>query len=696
MTKTFTQYELNQCLDVATQSTSKLSPIWTADWEDIKDKKSLYGDFKLEDQEWNLDPDYFAGAAAITGRDSYRKIDFSLLTDAGFVDVSGVIKRAKRLIWIYVHCGSGSMTTAVKYSKNLINLLRDIQPILKLQVHVNDDTCPDGPKLFSTLLQSDFEALEITTAHNGAYVLDHIADQVDDHFNFKPTTYDSKKNKSKQAGNIVSLTAFSDLEITEILRQALYFSNLSELVIDFENWANPLKEQALNGNEGQFRNNYNGSLTLWQDGIWKDAYFKSFIQPTSDKFEALGLVKVNDFEYSFGETNTYTKLDEYHLNAHHSLVSIIELSHRFLVAFFTGMRDQEIYVLKHDCLEKITSENYTRVHGYDMKSDDSLQGSKRDWPLPDLCVDIVRRQQKLNELYYKDTSKLFNQSKNMRPHQKRFASNIGLENNNQMLKRMRPTIASLAMIASRSPVAVKSVLGHVNLDQTLGYARSNRNLQEEMIAQDRFVNRVLGRKVLDNVKSGKAPQKITNTVVGKSARFLGHSDAAKKAQKAITKLNIDDYAEVLDLHGDNIDAVEEHLGESFDFVNSFTLCAGKKGDFQGACSAVPGTKNPSNCQSSCKYRFDLFESIKHRKQQVEFNLDDLADFEPDEPSYYQRVNTILDCVHGFEDELESYKTDLRLITALTALTDADDGIAIIRKLKPSARAAYKEIMGEAA
>ena len=102
--------------------------------------------------------------------------------------------------------------------------------------------------------------------------------------------------------------------------------------------------------------------------------------------------------------------------------------------------------------------------------------------------------------------------------------------------------------------------------------------------------------------------------------------------------------------------------ESFDFVNSFTLCAGKKGDFQGACSAVPGTKNPSNCQSSCKYRFDLFENIKHRKQQVEFNLEDLADFEPDEPSYYQRVNTILDCVHGFEDELESYKTDLRLIT----------------------------------
>ena len=59
------------------------------------------------------------------------------------------------------------------------------------------------------------------------------------------------------------------------------------------------------------------------------------------------------------------------------------------------MRDQEIYVLKHDCLEKITSENYTRVHGYEMKSDYSLAGSKRDWPLPDLCVDIIRRQQKL-------------------------------------------------------------------------------------------------------------------------------------------------------------------------------------------------------------------------------------------------------------------------------------------------------------
>ena len=99
-------------MPIAIQSTSKLSPIWTADWENIKDKKSLYGDFKLEDQEWILDPDYFAGAAAITAKNSLRKIDFSLLTDAGFVDVSGVIKRAKRLVWIYVHSGSGSMATA--------------------------------------------------------------------------------------------------------------------------------------------------------------------------------------------------------------------------------------------------------------------------------------------------------------------------------------------------------------------------------------------------------------------------------------------------------------------------------------------------------------------------------------------------------------------------------------------------------
>ena len=277
------------------------------------------------------------------------------------------------------------MTSALSKSKNLINLLRNIQPILKLQVHVNDDTCPDGPKLFSTLLQSDFKALEITKAHDGAYVLDHIADQVDDHFNFKPTTYSVKKAESKQAGNVVSLPAFSDLEITKILKQALYFSNLTELVIDFENWANPLKEQAVNGTVGQFRKNAHGSVSLWQDGIWKDAYFKSFIQPTSDKFEALGFVAKNNFAYAFGETNTYTKLDEYQMQAHQSLTSIIELSHRFLVAFFTGMRDQEIYALKHDCLEKITSENYTRVYGYDMKSDDSLAGSKRDWPLPDLC-----------------------------------------------------------------------------------------------------------------------------------------------------------------------------------------------------------------------------------------------------------------------------------------------------------------------
>ena len=48
MTKTFTQFELNQCLDVATQSTSKLSPIWTAAWEDIKDKKASMATLNLK------------------------------------------------------------------------------------------------------------------------------------------------------------------------------------------------------------------------------------------------------------------------------------------------------------------------------------------------------------------------------------------------------------------------------------------------------------------------------------------------------------------------------------------------------------------------------------------------------------------------------------------------------------------------
>ena len=528
MVKTFTQHELQQCLEVSTKNTSKLSPIWTAAWDDIKSKPSLYGDFKLKDDEWNLEAEFFAGDAGIQTRKSARKINFSALKNSGFTDPDGVVRRVKRIIWIYLHSGAGSMSRAVQNSNFLLRLLHNIQPILIVQQHSKEDSCPDGPKLFSSLLQSDYERLEITTAHDGVFILNHVADQIDDHFLFRPTTYSNKRDSSKQAGNIVSLGAFSDEEITEILRQALYFSRLSDLIIDFEEWADPLRQQALNGKSGLFKKTSDGGVQLSLSDKWREEYQKSFLQPISDKFNPLGLLTEESFKYAFGDTATYTTLAEYNQKAQQSLASIIELTHRFLIAFFTGMRDQEIYALKHDCLRKITSEDYTRILGYDMKSDDSVQGAERDWPLPDLCVEIIHRQQKLNEIYHKQTDKLFNRSKVLTPHIKRFADNISLEDNDQMLKRMRPTIASLVLLASRSPVAVKAVLGHTDLDQTLGYARSNRNLQEEMIAQDTFVNRVLGRKILDNVKTGNAPQKVTNTVVAKTARFLGNTDAAKK------------------------------------------------------------------------------------------------------------------------------------------------------------------------
>ena len=704
----FTQHELNQSLNVQTNSTSRLSPIWTAAWERVANLKSVYGSFKLSDDVWTLDAEFFAGRnAKKEGVVAARSIDFTKLEQSNYLDKTGVIRRLKRLTWIYLHTASGEMTTKVPNAKSLTALVNEIEPIIKVQLHDLDDECPDGPKLFANIVSTDFEShVPSGMMRNGIYVINKLLNEIDDHFRFVPKTHIqlklSKTTNKTNDKNTVKKGAFDDVEITEILKQALYFSKLSNLVLDFDNWVKPHYAKAHQSDndaspifyfyptEGSYKWNVNRTIEA------KKRFEDEFYSGTRANLIKEGLLSDGgDFLYSFGDTNQYVNFGTFSPVVNKTLVNTIEISHRLLVAFFTGMRDQELYEINANCLRKLSDANYVQVLGYDLKGSDTLGGDERDWPLPKTCLEIIQRQQQIKERFFADNDYLFKVVWEGNKTTKAFAKNIGLDPN-YMLKRMRPTIASIVMLATRSPLAVKSVLGHSEFEQTMGYAKSRKTLQEELVAQDSRINKALGKKIFDNVKRGNAPTKLATNILETAARFVGNSDMAKKAREIVNKYDIDDFAELLDMIDDNLESVEEHLGEQFDFVNSFTLCGAKRSDFNGACSAIPGVKNPSNCKSNCKYRQDLHQNLQYRAKQVEILIEDIADFEPDEPSYYHRVNQLLDFVWGFEGPLEKYKSDLRIQSIVYALDESDEGSEVRKKLAPNARQSLAQIMGEAA
>ena len=704
----FTQHELNKSLNVQTNSTSRLSPIWTAPWERVANLKSVYGSFVLADDIWTLGTEFFAGRRVRQETHiSVRSIDFTKLEQGNFIDKTGVIRRLKRLTWIYLHSASSEMTTKTQHIKKLINLVNNIEPLIKVQVHDLDDECPDGPKLFTNIISTEYEThVPFGTIRNGVSILDSLANEIDDHFRFIPKTY-AQLQKAKTTNrtndkNIVKKGAFEDAEITKILKQALYFSQLSKLVLDFDIWMKPHYKKAHQANNTvdtifyfhRSKQAYDWNITRSEKA--KKRFEDEFYSDTRSNLIKEGLLTDNgDFLYPFGEKNQYINFGTYSPLVNHSLRNIIEVSHRLLLAFFTGMRDQELYAIKADCLRELSDANYVQVIGYDLKDSDTLGGDERDWPLPQSCLEIILRQQKLKERFFPEDDKLFKLQFSEHSTTKTFAKNIGLDPK-WMLKRMRPTIASIVMLATRSPLAVKSVLGHSEFEQTMGYAKSRKTLQEELVAQDSRINKALGKKIFDNVKRGNAPTKLATNILETASRFIGNSDMAQKAREIVTKYDIDDFAELFDMIDDNLESVEEHLGEQFDFVNSFTLCGAKRSDFNGACSATPGIKNPSNCKSNCKYRQDLHQNLQYRAKQVEILIEDIADFEPDEPSYYHRVNQMLDFVWGFEGPLEKYKSDLRIQSIVYALDESDEGSEVRKKLAPNARQSLAQIMGEAA
>lgn len=711
----YTAFELASCLEAKTAKTGKYSPFWTADWNEIKDKKSMLGDFALQDDTWDLDPKLFSGVQAIETHKNLRQIKFKILDEADFSDLSGVTRRLKRILWIGLHSVPGKVSTLVQKGNLVLKLAAELPPIIASQTRSPSDPCPDGFKLFSDLEPASYETHlpEGFVPRDAYHFLVELVDLIDDNFDFLPKTYSdyiNQKNRDKGDAKIVKNRAYTDEEASKILDQAMYWSSLVPLVDFYDDWAKPhiaeAKELWARGNNtygewGVFRyqdskNTLAPSHTLKAEEIFNN----DFAIPAEQMLKQKGLLNGNNsFRYHIGTGNQKAaSVFEYGLRTNTNLVTLIELSHRILIAYFTGMRPQDLHALPYDVLEEKWDDNYTVITGYNIKGSDTIGGDLRQYPLPDQCVEFIKLQQHISSRYFGQTDTLFNLERGYHSLlNSTFGPQADLSDTSNIIRRQRPTVAATVMMASRSPMAGMTVLGQDTVEQFLGYAKSYGDLHKEILEQDEIVNRALGRKIWDDVSSGSAPEKLTRRTLESAARFVGLNEEAERVRNAVTKLKITDYTNVLRLAGEEADQVEEYIGKQFDFVAPDIVCGAMSGKFKGACSAKDGIKNPSNCQSSCRHRYSLQKDLTLRQEMAEDLLDDLSEMsEPTDPAFYFKVNDLLDCIYSFEGPLEDYKNDLRVQGVVMALRDADGGNDIMKKLKPTSKLALKDIEGVAA
>ncbi|WP_417812514.1 hypothetical protein [Thalassospira alkalitolerans] len=697
-----TRKQIKESLNFEGTLNSKLHPCWTIPWNDIKDKPSFLGKFKLGDDLWVIDANFFTGQSATEEYRAARKINFKPLGKVGFEDAEGVKRRIKRISWMSITSPKGAVSTTVGYCQQLIKLIAELPPILSLHHHLESDSCPDGPELFGQLSQEEYRNhIPIHKMREGQSIIHYLNSRnwIDDDFAFTPKRY--LRSSEKHSSKSVVYGAYSDHEITSILQQCFYFSSLTHLVIAFDSWEVAQIDLLKRGQRSAYSLN-RASMPYFncQSKFANELYASTFHDPMQKKLIKQGSLKRNgEFKYRFGHKGEHEKFVSFQKREAKALSRSIELSHRLLIAFFTGMRDQELFQLDLDCIEFVKGEEFTRICGHDLKSDDSLSGSERDWPLPTACVKIIEQQKKRIKALHPECSRLFHQGTATTYVQSSFNSNCNVpeDRGTHMLKRMRPTIASLVMTASHKPLAVAAVLGHETLDQSLSYARSNPRLQEELLEQDQTIKRAWGNEIIDNVTSRKASEKLRHEVIEVSANIAGDFALAKKAQKKVDLEYIENGAELFQTMSSEVrKASAEHLGSLFTEVQPGIVCFAK-GDFNGRCSSTRGVKNPTNCAGvACKYARELYEDRTYRSNMVDYHLDELANYEARDAGYRHNLNQALTKLWGFEGTLERYRNDQRLRQISQAFRKEYSNVNRKALFTITAWEAWKDLMGSQA
>ncbi|SDO40723.1 hypothetical protein SAMN04488512_102327 [Sulfitobacter litoralis] len=710
--------------------------IWVSPWAKISTLRSRVYDLAIMDDHWVFPEVLFAPGSQGRRYEATRSISFSTLrTATSDADAEEIVRRAKRMVWLYLHSAEAASVkaiTKVRAAKNFISMIKLLHSNGFCKRRPNDP-CPDGPVFFKNVSQSNFEKIipKNNSKRNGVTLLNGLPAEIDDRFRFSVTTFSEHYYKARKVenerlglpGEAVFYSAVDDVDLSLLLEVCHSFAKYPEMFAKIADWLSKHRTEALETglSTGVYARQLSGErhsphgeyyLQRVKNDRTSALIESELIKPNAERWEAQGITTGADGTLRVPIPTLrgapYRRVQDLVFEPSFKTgVSTVVFTNAVYLGFLTGIRDRELTALPFSPLVAIetSGSSYDQLIGYDLKTSDDIGGDKRDWPIPKVAVNLVQGTQVLHMarrtlLKIPLPEHLFAWTQHAPKSLMRFLCNergYGGPRDG-IVKRMRPSSAQLVADVSRSPLTVQRVLGHSTIEASIGYRKSRPDTEylELIEMSTRTRDRGIGNKMVSAVTENEATSRMSRGIIRMGIDRIGTmnihnpkaANAAKLLQNRIDEVRPTHFSEIYEMLGEDRYMVDEFIGESVSQPRPYQFCTAKKGgaNFSGACSSEDNLVNARKCKSYCPYNFEALASLDLRAKWVEKELDrghfNRDDINTSHPLFYGSAMKILDWINGFEGPLAPYRYDLRVLTIMERI--AQDA-ALVDVLKGEAR-----------
>lgn len=316
-----------------------------------------------------------------------------------------------------------------------------------------------------------------------------------------------------------------------------------------------------------------------------------------------------------------------HWDSVQTLAVTLQSAHMWIALLVMAARIGEVATLQRDCVE-FAKDGQFYANGKTYKLAQALDGVKREWPMPEILVDVFAQQVKLieaseqlaqiikgsegTEQLWEDnmhlwsslgtsssadaTEKLLTFGTNLQA----LAERIGLTpkpgGKNLHPHRFRKTLARLAGLAiDGSQKVLMLLLGHEDVTTTLGYMQSDPAFAKEVDDVTRELRIIRGEALIEDMRAAMRNSSILP--------FGGHGGGGAPVLADAVRT----YEEELHRTGEEwgvntsreLSVLLTNNGESARLISAHVVCT-KTTSEVGLCSGKKGAIVAGNCQSECR------------------------------------------------------------------------------------------------
>lgn len=314
-----------------------------------------------------------------------------------------------------------------------------------------------------------------------------------------------------------------------------------------------------------------------------------------------------------------------------ALAAMLQGAHLWIALLVMAARIGEIATLRRDCIE-FARDGKAYANGKTYKPSRALSGREREWPIPEILIDVFAQQVKLVEVSER-LAQLFNDQGEMSEligDSTHLWASLGTSSRAEATEklahfgdslqslasrmcltpkpggknlhphRFRKTLARLAGLAiDGSQKVLMLLLGHEDVTTTLGYMQADPSFAKEVDDITRELRILRGEALIEDMREAMRDSH--------SPLYGGHGGGGAPVLADAVRV----YGEQLHRTGEEwgVDTARElavlltNNGESARVISAYVVCTKVTGE-AGLCTQKKGRIDASNCQTECRNRIE--------------------------------------------------------------------------------------------